>query len=153
MKTRNSIRRRAGATLVEVMVASVVLAILALGVAASMALARGKTNVQRDHRSALELANARMEELRAAGYNEVKPTSLNYTTYYLAKTTSVWTISAGDPNERVLLNNQLRPLRTTVQYVDIDGGSASYDCLKLTVRVQFNSDANQLVTLETFKSP
>ena len=51
------------------------------------------------------------------------------------------------------VNYRPRPMRTTVQYVDADGGSASYDLLKFNVRVQYSASASNQVELETMRGP
>lgn len=151
--TNNGRRARAGTSVVEIMIASVVLAVLALGAAASIEKTRIGTTQQRNRRTALEMANSRLEQLRQAGYAQIKPSALNYNTYYLANTGGTWTISSSDPGEQVNLYGNSRPLRTQVQYVDVDGGSTSYDGLKLVVRVQYLAGSDSFVELETLKSP
>ena len=156
-KTNHTRRRfhrpgRAGTSLVEIMIASVVLAVLALGVAASMEHSRSKSMMQRQRRTAAEVANGRMEALRAAIYTDLLPLAQNYNWYFLRFTGNVWSVSSSDPSETVTINEQNRPMRTRVQYVDADGGSASYDCLRLQVQVQFARDANSVVILETMKA-
>jgi Tfp pilus assembly protein PilV len=144
---------RAGTSLVEIMIASVVLAVLALGVAASIEQSRSKNMMQRQRRTAAEVANGRMEALRAAAYSDLLPLSQNYNWYFLRFTGNVWSVSSSDPGETVTINQQNRPMRTRVQYVDADGGSSSYDCLRLQVQVQFARDVNSLVIVETMKAP
>lgn len=134
------------------MIASMILAVLALGIAASIELSRGKTMMQRQRRTAAEVANGRMEALRAATYADLLPLAQNYNWYFLAFTGGVWVVSAGDPGETITLNELARPMRSRVQYVDADGGSASYDLLRLQVQVQFARDANSVLTLETMKA-
>jgi len=134
------------------MIASVILAVLALGVAASIELSRSKTMMQRQRRVAAEVANGRLEALRAALYTTILPLAQNYNWYFLTFTGGVWVVSGGDPGETIALNEQTRPIRTRVQYVDADGGSASFDCLRLQVQVQFARDAGSVVTLETMKA-
>jgi Tfp pilus assembly protein PilV len=144
---------RAGTSLVEVMVGCVILAVLALASGASLQYARSNSVVQRDRRTALELANSRLEDIRASAYNDVKPSAQNYTVYYLRRSGASWVVSAGGTNETVQVNNQVRSLVTTVQYVDVDGSSASYDALRLKASVQYGSSADAWVELETLRGP
>lgn len=146
-------RARAGTSVVEIMIASVVLAVLALGAAASIEKTRVGTTQQRNRRTALEMANSRLEQLRQAAYTQVRPASQNYNVYYLSNTGGTWSSFSTDPNEQVVLYGNSRPMRTQVQYVDVDGGAASYDGLKLTVRVQYLASSEAFVELETLKSP
>lgn len=135
------------------MVACLVLATIALTAAASIQYARSMSVVQRDRRTALEMANSRLEDARGAAYASVRPSSSNYNVYYVSRTGSAWQVTAGNPNETTKVNGRSRPITTTVQYVDVDGGSASYDCIRLWVSVQYSANASNLVILETLKSP
>lgn len=144
---------RAGTSLVEVMVGCVILGVLALASAASLQYARSTSVQQRDRRTALELANSRLEEIRGAAFNAVKPSANNYNLYYLRKPGANWVVSAGGTNETVAVNGRDRSRITTVQYVDVDGGSASYDALQFKVSVQYGSSADMWVELETLRGP
>lgn len=146
-------RQRAGTSVVEIMIACVVLAVLALGAAASIEKARVGTTQQRNRRAALEAANSRLELLRQSGYVQVSPATLNYNLYYLRYTGGVWTVMSTDPGETVNLYGTNRPMVTRVQYVDVDGGSTSYDALRFNVTVQYGSDTKTFVELDTIKSP
>jgi prepilin-type N-terminal cleavage/methylation domain-containing protein len=144
---------RRGTTLVEVMVACVILAVLALASAASLQYARSMSVQQRDRRTALELANSRLEDLRAAAYSNVWPSAQNYNLYYVRRSGTNWVVSSSSTNEAVKVNNRTRTLVSTVRYVDVDAGSASYDALLFNVKVQYGSSANLQVELETVRGP
>ena len=144
---------RCGATLVEVLVACVILATIAVGTAACLYLARGGTTVQRDHRTALEVANSRLEEVRSAPYTSVARTNVSsYAVYYLDRIGGTWHMSATDPGETVKVGNTTRPMTTTAQFVDADGGTASYDCIRVKVRVPYHTGTSDSVTLETIRA-
>lgn len=145
---------RSGATLIEILVACLILAVVAVGTAACLSLSQGATAVQRNRRTAMELANSRLEELRAASYDSIKP-SQNYSVYYITRQASgTWTTpTTTDPGETVSVNGATKPITTKVQFVDADGGAATYDCLRLTVTVQYGRNASDGVTLETLESP
>lgn len=150
---RHRHRARHGLTLVEVMLATLVLALLAIGGAAFLQHSTSQVVVQRNRRAAAELANGRLEDLRASGYVNFKPTSLNYSVWYLQKVSNSWARTSADPNEAVTINGASYPIRTTVQYQDADGGAASYDYVQLTVAVQFRSSSSEVVTLTTLCGP
>lgn len=144
---------RSGATLVEVLMACVILAVIAVGTAACLYLARGGTTVQRDHRSALELANSRLEEVRSAPYTSVARTNvLSYAVYYLDRIGGTWHMSAVDPGETVKVGATTRPMTTTAQFVDADGGTASYDCIRVTVSIPYHTGTSESVKLETIRA-
>lgn len=144
--------RRSGTSLVEVMVAVVLLAVLAIGGAASLHLARSQMVSQRNHRMALEVAGGRLEALRAAAYTQVTPLVQNYVANFVDLMTGAWRVSAADPGETVSIGGRARPMVTTVTYVDADAGSASYDLLRFRVSVQYGTRTQDVVRLETMRS-
>ena len=144
---------RSGTTLVEVLVSCLILAVIAVGTGACLSLSRTGAAVQRNRRTAMELANSRMEEIRGALYAAIVPPVASYDTYYLDFITGAWRVSATDQGETVTLGGRSRPMVTTVQYMDVDGGPASYDCLRISVSVQYRDTARDAVTLQTVRSP
>lgn len=144
--------RRVGSTLVEVMLACLLLTILVLAGGAYLYHSRATINIQRNKRAALESANRRMEALIASGYDEIKPSTQNYTRHYLSATGGVWRLTSNDPREVTPINGRNYSLRTTVQYVDIDGGSSSYDVLRLSVEVDYRGGREAPIVLETLRA-
>ena len=144
---------RSGTTLVEVLVSCLILAVIAVGTGACLSLSRTDASVQRNRRTAMELANSRMEELRSALYSDLVPPAANYDTCFLDFMTGAWRVSATDQGETVTLGGRSRPIVTTVQFMDADGGSASYDCLRISVSVQYRDAVKDTVTLQTVRSP
>lgn len=152
-KLMPTVRPQTGMTLVEVMVAILILSVLAVAGAASLQMARGMAAIQKGRRSAVEYANSRLEELRAAPYSEICPPSKNYNTYYLNRTSGVWVVSAGNPVETVVINGRNRSMNTTVQYLDTDGASVSYDALQMAVKVRYYTGSNDFISIETIRAP
>lgn len=147
-------RSRRGATLIEILVACLILAVVAVGTAACLYLSQGATAVQRNRRTATELAGSRLEELRTAPYDSIKPPAKNYNVYYISRASGTWTTPAAtDPGETNRVNGLWQPMTTTVRYVDADGGGATYDCLRLAVTLRYGRSALDVVTLETLESP
>ena len=145
---------RAGATLVEVMFACIILAIMAVGGAAYLYQSRASLAMQRSKRVALEAGNARLEETRATAYTNL--TSLiaaDYTLHYLRKIGGAWQVSSADPGETVNINGALLPLTTTVQYQDVDGGASSYDCLMVVVGAAYRLGTTDRVALQSIYAP
>lgn len=132
--------------------AILILSILAIAGAASMHLSRAATVAQRDRRTALELANSRLEDARVAPYDAISPPAYNYTTYYLSRTGANWKVTAANPGETATINGRPFPMQTTVEYVDVDGGSSSYDALRLWVSVQYLANTSSAVVLETLRT-
>ena len=145
---RSDLRR--GSTLVEVAIACVVLAVIAVGTAACLSLARGQASIQRDRRMAMEIANSRLEDIRCAAYSDLANGTLNYNVYYLDKITGTWRLSTSDQGETVAINNRRRAMTTTAQYNPADG---DYDCLLVSASVQYGNGPKDVVTLSTIKAP
>ena len=142
-------KKREGTTLVEVMFGIVILAIMAVGGAAFMYQSRASVDATRNRRAALEAANGRLELVRSSTYDAIKPPAETYTIYHVRRQGSGWTHSVSDPSETVVINTHALPLRTTVQYIDIDGGAGSYDCVEVTVSADYRLATGENVTLQT----
>lgn len=144
---------KSGTSLVEVIIAILILAILVLAATQSIRYSKTMATQQRNRRVALEIANGRLEDTRAAAYNQIAHATKNSDVRYLSRGTNSWTISSSNPNETTVVNGRARPMVTTVQYLDADGGSASFDCLRVAVRVYYGPGTNEFVGLETIRSP
>jgi len=107
---------------------------------------------KRNHRTALEVANGRLEALMGAAYSAVVPLANNYSTYYVDYLTGQWRVSNVDRSETTIVGGRTRPITTTVTYIDADGGSATYDLIRFTVAVQYTDTATDVVRLETMRA-
>ena len=130
-----------------------ILAVMAIGVAASVYYGRASVYAQRDRLSVLELVNGRLELLRSAPIADVSPLNEDASTYYLLYSAGVWTVTGAETDEEIRVNSRLYDMRTTVAYVDVDGGSPSYDALKFTVSMPYRPGGDDLITLSTYRSP
>ncbi len=157
---------KSGSSLIEVMMAMMILVVLVLGVASFIYYGRSGVYAQRDRLSVLEFVNGRMEALLAAQYSSVEPPDKDYRVYY-----TVWRSAGGvfaapqlgrwrqrfDVNSGRTGSRRRYQSTITVQYVDVDGGAASYDALKLTVSVRYRrrgGDAFQnIMSLSTYRVP
>ncbi len=144
---------RRGATLVEVLWASALLAIIVIAAGAFVSLSNGMVAVARNQRTALEFAHSRLEELRAAGFDAIKPPSDSYTLYYLTPTSSGWQHSLTDPGEVIRMLGYDYPITTTVRFVDVDGGAPSYDVVEARVVVKYRRNEPNSVTLWAYLGP
>ena len=145
--------RRRGATLVEVMTALALLAITALTAGAYIFQARAALQNQRHKRVALTLLSSRLEALRAAPFLAIQPPALTYETYYLARTSNGWSVTATDPAEVVVQNKRTFRLTTTVRFADIDGAEPTYDLVRLRVSTRYRADIPDEIVLESACSP
>lgn len=158
MKRRNRpsptrFKARRGTTLVEVLLATLLLAILALAGAAFLYHSGAAVRIEQDRGTALNLANARLEALRSSPFERIHPPSNNYDVYFLSIAGSAWEHSRGDPGETVSVNGRSVPIVTTVQYEDVDGGLTSYDMIRVVVRIGFRLNRPDRVILETVIGP
>ena len=116
--------------------------------------ARGDLVNQRHRLAALELANSRLEEIRASGFESVKPATLDFDWRYLRRTGSnTWVFSGADPGETLTQNSRVFPITTEVRYMDIDGGIDTYDCLNFRVSIGYRPGLSDRISLETYVSP
>jgi type II secretory pathway pseudopilin PulG len=133
---------RSGATLVEVIMACLILGILAIAATESIRYSKSMTITQRNRRTATDIANGRLEDVRSVSYTNVASGTVNGTVRYLRRNASSWSILNSDPGETVVVNGRTRPIVTTVQYIDADGGATSYDCLRILVRVNVTASGD-----------
>ena len=151
MKTRSKNSWKAGMTLVEIMVSIVILAVLAIGGASAAHMSRRTIVVQRNRREALGIAHKRLERLRAIHYDDLAPTTLDYTEYYVVENLSGdLLVQDSDPDETVVIHGLDIPIETRLQYVDVDGGAVSFDGMFLSVSVGYHEKETDRVELETF---
>lgn len=144
--------RRRGVTIVEVALACAILTIVAVATGSYLHLARGQAALQRNRRTALGVANSRLEALRSAIYTSVQPPFNNYNLYYVDFMTGAWRVSDTDRGETVALSGLARPLTTTVRFMDASGGNTAYNCLRFGVTLQYGAGAGQVVRLETLRA-
>lgn len=144
---------RRGTTIIEVLWTCVILAVVALAAGAFVSLSTGTVSVTRNHRLGLEAANSRLEDLRSAGFDAIKPSTLNYTTNYLSWSGSAWTKTLTNPGEVLTILGQNYPIITTACYMDINGGAASYDVLHVSVVVKYRKNEPNMVRLWAYIGP
>ena len=151
---RFSCLQKCGFTLVEVMVAIAILTVMALGSAAFLYHSRVGIFYQGNKRVALEAANSRLEEIRASQYNDINDIMTNdYYIHYLSGQVGNWALADSDPGETKNINGRTLPIVTKVRYMDIDGGTDSYDYIWITVSTGYRADIEDTVTIETFCFP
>jgi type II secretory pathway pseudopilin PulG len=147
-------------SLVEVLVAILVLTVLAIAGATYVYHSSASIAVQRNRKVATAVANTRIEELLAATYDQIKPpeTASTREVHYITKTgDTTWSVSdtPPDPSETVTINNLTMPIMTTVEYIDADDAEygTSRDYLQITVTVGYRIGTDDVVTLRTRRSP
>jgi type II secretory pathway pseudopilin PulG len=132
-RTRKARSRCVGATLIEIMLASVILAIIALAGGAFVYRSRADIALQKNRRAAIELANDRLEELM-----------YDWTYAQVAAR-----VGGGALNENLSINGQGSYRRRTT--VSLSGGGHD-DCLRIVVQMRYNPrDNSDEVWLETLR--
>lgn len=143
-------RGQAGSSLIEVMVALLILAILVIGTVASTARL-GETVARQGHkRAAIAAAHRRMEEVRSVLYTHFSETEnpadgiaiggdwvfLSANTNRADATVPAFYRHGSAPGETVPVNGLPRAARTRVRFVDTSAGSfATAQCLEIEVSV------------------
>jgi len=142
------------------MIALLIVTVLVLGVAAFIYHGRASVYAQRDRLSVMEFVNGRLELLRAEPYTTVQPPAQDYRTYFMrrrgngtwvgprASTTREWVTinSAGAGRRRYRMT-------TTVRYIDVDGGTASFDALQFTVAMRYRVGSRDEIEISTYRAP
>jgi Tfp pilus assembly protein PilV len=143
---------RAGSTLVEVMLACLILAIIA--VAAAEYIYRGQATqlVQKNRRLALMVANSRLEEIRAAPYSSI--TGLlsigSYSPVTVLRSNNTFVARSG---EKVNINGVLLPMTNTIQYIDTENDNNTWDAVRVTVSVGYRVGMNDQIVVQTVRAP
>jgi Tfp pilus assembly protein PilV len=156
MKPRKT-TEKSGSTLVEVMVALLILTVLALGTAAFIYYGRSNVYAQRDRLAVLELVNGRLEALRAEPYSTVaNALPEDFSTYFLNPGEGGgWDVSASRTEEDFPVNSSDReyPMTTTVRFVDVEDDANSYDALQFTVSMEYRKNSTDKIEISTYRSP
>lgn len=144
---------RHGSTLIEVMIALLIVTVLVLGVAAFIYHGRASVYAQRDRLSALERVNQRLEWLRSEPYISVRPPAQNFSTYWMrAPTTAGWRFYTSRRRENIQVNTRRYLMTTTVQYVDVDGGTPSFDAVLFTVSMRYRTGSTDEISISTYRA-
>jgi Tfp pilus assembly protein PilV len=142
------------------MIALLIVTVLVLGVAAFIYHGRTSVYAERDRLSVLEFVNGRLELLRAEPYTTVQPPAQDYRTYYLRRRGNGTWIGPQSTvtREWVTINSagagrRRYRMMTTVRYVDVDGGTASFDALQFTVAMRYRPGSTDEIEISTYRAP
>jgi Tfp pilus assembly protein PilV len=149
-----SFNSNTGATLIELVVALLIIALVILG--GGMFFFYGRVNIIREahRRAALLVASQRVEELRAADWDDIALDPPSYDPYYLTYS-SGWTINTSETKDMGVEVDDLSDgeMLTEAQWEDDDGAGDSYDYLKITVTVEWSDSTANTVGLTTLIAP
>jgi hypothetical protein len=135
---------------VEVMLSCMILAIVIIGTGAYLTHARAGVVTQQLRRLGMEAAAARLENVRASPYEAIKPPEQNFNLYYLSRAGSNWVHTTSDPEETVTLLGRDLPMGTTVRYVDLNGGTPSFDAVEIVVTAAYRTNVKDRASLTTY---
>lgn len=143
----------AGATLVEAMIAIVILAVLAIAGMEYVVRAQSTIAVQRLRQDALAVANGRLEALRAFPMSWwTNQIPVGGATWYLREQAGGWQVNATAPSPAE--TKQGFRIETAARYEDLAERPGGYDAIRLTVvvwpRANRNDGEVRLETLEGY---
>ena len=159
------LRRNQGATLIELLVALIIISLAAISSLGFFSYGLGGMGTQGSRRAALEQARERLEQLMQTSVLSIKPPDTTIRWLTCAGSPCVWALSGAqpDPLELVLVDDFSRPIESTVQLVndptnDTDGTVPSPDALELGVKVWFTPDTGtdddlNRVFIKTLRTP
>jgi len=123
---------KSGFSLVEIMVAVLILTVLALGGAAILYRAGGTVAIQNGKRAAISAANRRLEQLSTVPYADIASSG------YINRFNNV---VASEPDETVTINGRQRKIVAKVDKM-MDASWPAREFARVTVQVDFRSGEN-----------
>ena len=148
-------RLRRAVTLIELMLTMSVLLVMVVAGGAFIFYSLSRIAFERNKRVATEIANSRLEQLRASGYTEISPSPADdWDSHYIKRVGGNWVFD-GSNDETVNINGLILPITTTVQYVDKQGDIPpnSLDYILAIASVGYRLNTNNRVELRTFLNP
>ncbi|QBG46124.1 type II secretion system protein [Verrucomicrobia bacterium S94] len=145
VRSTTGTRKRCGFSLIEIMVAVVILAVLAIGGAALVQRAGITVAEQKNKRVALEAANRRLEQLRAQPYDVLDDGPVGAVRYASRYADGSFRVVDQKPEETVAINGVQRPI-----YVELERVSETRpvrEFVQATVFVEYRS--GEAVSLRT----
>ena len=151
-----------GATLVEILIAMVVIVVASIAALSYFSYGRGSIGKQGNRRAAQELARQRLEQLLETNSDDIKPADLAVRWLTCAGTPCVWTIANAQVQQPVTVGNfpGTLPIETTVQCIhDPNAGTVAGNCdtLALDVKVWYTNtgadDDFNRVHIRTLRTP
>ena len=136
--------RTYGFTLVETMIAMLILAVLALGGGAILYQAGKTVAIQNNKRVAVEAACQRLEQLCEKAYNNIKPPVFN-SQYYVDDD---FLLSTDNPDAEVSINGIMLPIVTTVERIGSSNFNG-YEYVRAIVRMQYRLGGDDWISVAT----
>ncbi|MFH1479353.1 MAG: type II secretion system protein [Candidatus Omnitrophota bacterium] len=150
---KNDLYLKKGYTIIEVMFALVIIAILVVGSGSFLYYGSSRVAVERNKSLALATANSCLEEFKGSGFDSIKPANDDYSTYFLRRRSSSWEVLSTDPEENLSINGIQMPVQFKVRYIDGNGGAPSYDFLEVSVNIRYGGNSKDFIKLDTYIGP
>jgi prepilin-type N-terminal cleavage/methylation domain-containing protein len=152
-------KHKSGFTLVEVLVASLIIVILVIGGAAALYHTGSNVISQGNKRIALEIASQRLELAKANTYTDIAPNEYDTDNKYYLKPSKwvpdILVVSATSAAESITVGDITYKLRTKVLRHSKDEGTVGFDdeCLQITATVEYSATTGETVELDTLILP
>ena len=149
---------RQGATLIEILIAILVIVLTVLGALGFFSYGIGGIKTQGNSRAALQQASARLDQLMSADSDGITPPDGNIRWLSCSGSPCTWTLSAAKTAETVPVNalGNLR-MESTVQWKDDPAAAGIQNDMELDVKVWFTlvttDDDIHRVELKTLRTP
>lgn len=150
MKTGKNLIGKHGGTLIEVMMACFVLAVIAMAGGAYVYQSMGTLALHRDRSVAVAMANSRMEELRSAAFGDLTnlPGFAMSGTNWVKRAGSSWAITTATDYDSFSMGAVAGQLRAGLQFTNVVVPS---DALIMTVQATYRTP--DYVSLTTIYAP
>jgi len=148
---------KSGITLIEVMIALIIIAIVILG--GGMFFVYGRVQIVREaHRRAATLvASGRLERLKAADYSEITPEGFDpgSAPYWIVwnQEHNKWQSSEDPSYDYVMVDNLIDQKMVTQAWCIDDDGDGTYDYLQVRTTVEWRNGTTKTVSLDTLIAP
>ena len=139
-----------GGTFIEVMMACVVLAIIAIAGASFVAQTQNTLAVHRNRSAALAVANSRLEELRGTALSQLTNLVSGATTVWIKRNGSGWQVTTATDHDSYMLDASQEELRAGLSLTNWPALGLS-KMLRVTVQATYKKP--DYVTLTTLYGP
>jgi Tfp pilus assembly protein PilV len=141
-----------GATLVELLVALLIVALVILG--GGMFFFHARVNIIREahRRAAVLVASQRLEALKAADWEDIALDPASDQPYYITHS-SGWVKNLAEAKDTVSVDDLSDGEMTTQAQWEDDDGDTSYDYLRIIVTVEWSDGTTNTVSFTTLIAP
>ncbi len=150
MKIGGNINSNSGGSFVEVMMACVVLAVIAITGGSFVAQSQGTMAVHRHRCVALAMANSRLEEIRGTVFNQLTNMVSGSVVVWIKRNGTGWQVTTASDHDSYTLDGSLQELRTGLALTNWPALGSSR-ILRVTVQATYQKP--DYVALTTLYAP